>query len=67
MLKILSLCTSVALLLPNIADAEIVTWEGNGHSYEVVDIGQVTWEQARDYASVAKIAMGTAYLMTVNA
>jgi len=51
MLKILSLCTGVALLLPNLADAEMVTWEANGHSYELVDMGLVTWEQARDYAS----------------
>ena len=51
MLKILSLCTCVALLLPNIADADIFTWESNGHSYELVDMGLVTWEQARDHAS----------------
>jgi hypothetical protein len=55
MLKILSLCTGVALLLPNIADAELVVWEGNGHGYElIIDSGGLDWDQA----NAAAQAMG---------
>ena len=62
MLKILSLCTGVALLLPNIVDAEIVTWEANGHSYElVVSSTSLNWSQANNLAS----EMG-GYLATIT-
>ncbi len=52
-------------VFPQLASAEAIQWEGNGHYYEYLD-GLVTWEEAHIIAENRTIFGSPGYLVTLT-
>ena len=48
------------------ANADILAWAGNSHSYEIVFSGQLTWQDAKNDAAARSFQGVTGYLATVT-